>query len=131
MSERFNFKYSAPDEEERKEINNIRQRYLPQKQTESKFEKLKRLDAKVKNSAIILSLSFGIAGCLIFGLGLTMFLEWNLKTPGIFTGLIGVISMIFAYPSYKYTLNRGKQKYGEEILSLSNDLLNDFDEKKQ
>ena len=72
MSNQFNFKYTAPSQEERKEIERIRRQYATQEQTESKIEKLRRLDSLVKNTAIIVSLVLGVIGTLILGLGLTM-----------------------------------------------------------
>ena len=72
MNNQFNFKYTAPSQEERKEIDSIRRQYLPEEQAESKIERLRRLDSLVKNTAIIWSLVLGVMGTLIFGLGLTM-----------------------------------------------------------
>lgn len=125
MSNQFNFKYTAPTEEERKEIASIRNQYLEKEQAETKMERLRRLDALVKNSAVIWSLCLGVIGCLIFGVGLTMILEWNIIIWGIGVMVVGSIPMIIAYPVYKHVLNRGKRKYGEEILRLSEELLNE------
>ena len=40
MNNQFNFKYTAPTEEERKEIDSIRRQYTPQEKTETKLERL-------------------------------------------------------------------------------------------
>ena len=125
MSNKFNFKYTAPTEEERKEIDSIRRQYAPKEQTETKIERLRRLDALVKNTAVISSLVCGVLGCLIFGLGLTMILQWNIFLWGIVLMVVGSISMAVAYPIYKKTFNKGKKKYGDEILRLSEELLNE------
>lgn len=125
MSNQFNFKYSAPTEEERKEIDSIRRQYTAEEQGESKLEKLRRLDALVKNTATIFSLVLGVLGMLIFGLGLTMVLEWSIWLWGIVLMAVGSVPMAFAYPVYKKTLNKGKEKYGDEILRLSEELLNE------
>ncbi len=127
MSERFNFKYTAPTEAERKEIDSIRRQYSPQEQTESKMERLRRLDSLVKNTAIIWSLVFGVLGALIFGLGLTMILEWSIWLWGIVLMVIGSVPMAIAYPIYKLLLKKYKNRYGEEILRLSEELLNESD----
>lgn len=127
MSERFNFKYTAPTEAERKEIDSIRRQYSPQEQTESKMERLRRLDSLVKNTAIIWSLVFGVLGTLIFGLGLTMILEWSIWLWGIVLMVIGSVPMAIAYPIYKLLLKKYKNRYGEEILRLSEELLNESD----
>ena len=127
MSEKFNFKYTAPTEAERKEIDSIRRQYSPQEQTESKMERLRRLDSLVKNTAIIWSLVFGVLGALIFGLGLTMILEWSIWLWGVVLMVIGSVPMAIAYPIYKLLLKKYKNRYGEEILRLSEELLNESD----
>ena len=120
----FNFKYTAPTEEERKEIVSIRSQYVAKEKTETKLERLRRLDALVKNTAVILSLILGVCGCLIFGLGITTVLEWGRPVIGVVLGVLGCIPMALAYPVYKIVLKKNKQKYGEEILRLSEELLN-------
>ena len=125
MNNQFNYQYIAPTEEEKKEINSIRRQYVPQEKTETKLERLRRLDGLVKNTAIIWSLVLGVVGTLIFGLGLTMILEWSIWLWGIVLMVIGSVPMAIAYPVYKFTLNKGKAKYGDEILRLSEELLNE------
>ncbi len=125
MSNQFNFRYIAPSQEERKEIDSIRRQYAPQEKTETKLERLRQLDGLVKNTAVIWSLVLGILGALIFGLGLTMILEWNILLWGIVLMAIGSVPMAVAYPIYKSVLNKGKAKYGDEILRLSEELLNE------
>ena len=83
-------------EEERKEIDSIRRQYSPQEQTETKLERLRRLDSLVKNTAIIWSLVLGVFGCLIFGIGLTMVLEWSILLGGIVLMVIGSVPMALA-----------------------------------
>ena len=125
MSNQFNFRYTAPTEEERKEIDSIRRQYAPQEKTETKLERLRRLDSLVKNTAVIWSLVFCVIGCLIFGLGLTMVLEWSILLWGIVLMVIGSVPMAIAYPIYNKLLRKGKAKYGDEILRLSEELLNE------
>lgn len=125
MSNQFNFRYTAPTEEERKEIDSIRRQYCPQEQTETKLERLRRLDALVKNTAVISSLVLGVIGTLIFGLGLTMVLEWSIWLWGIVLMALGSVPVLAAYPVYKLVLNKNKNRYGGEILRLSEELLNE------
>ena len=125
MNNQFNFKYVAPNEKERKEIDSIRRQYAPQEKTETKLERLRRLDSLVKNTATIWSLVLGVVGTLVFGLGLTMILEWNIWLWGIVLMGAGSILVAIAYPVYRLTLNKGKAKYGDEILRLSEELLNE------
>lgn len=127
MNNKFNYRYSAPTEEERKEIASIRKQYSPTHNGETKLEKLRRLDGLVKNTAIIWSLVLGVVGCLIFGLGLAMVLEWKIIFWGVVVAVVGAIPMALAYPVYLGLLNRGKERYGEEILKLSEELLNEND----
>lgn len=125
MDNQFNFKYTAPTEEERREIDSIRRQYTPKEKTETKIERLRRLDALVKKTAVIWSLVLGVFGCLIFGLGLTMILEWNIYFWGIALMVIGSAPMAVAYPVYKVLLQKYKNRYGEEIVRLSEELLNE------
>lgn len=125
MSNQFHFKYTAPTEEERKEIDSIRRQYAPQEKTETKMEKLRRLDALVKNTAIIWSLALGIVGTLIFGFGLALILEWDIWLWGIVAMVVGSVPTALAYPVYKAVLQKYKNRYGEEILRLSGELLNE------
>lgn len=125
MNKQFNFRYTAPTEDERREINSIRRQYSPQEKTESKLEKLRRLDALVKNTATVVAFVMGIVGCLIFGLGMSMILEWNIVLWGISVCIVGGVMMLIASPVYKAVLNKGKRKYGQQILSLSDELLNE------
>ena len=121
---RFEYTYSAPTEYERRQIEQIRAKYAPKSEDECSMQTLKALDNKIHSTATMLALVFGILGCLIFGLGLTMVLEWNILTWGIVIMAIGCIPMAFAYPAYTASIKRGKQKYGEKILQISNQLLN-------
>ncbi len=121
----FNYTYSAPTEEERREIASIRKQYEPQEKTETKIERLRKLDGFVKNSATALSLVCGVVGCLVFGLGLTMILEWTLYVWGVAVCVVGAIPTALAYPVYKRILEFNKKKYGDEILKLTEELLNE------
>lgn len=125
MDNKFNYNYKAPTEEERKEIKSIRRQYQPESEPESKIELLRRLNNKVKNGPMIISLAFGIVGCLIFGLGLTMVLEWDSILIGVLISLIGTIMMVVAYPIYSVLYNKNKIKYAPAIIKLSDELLNE------
>lgn len=124
-SKKFRYTYSAPTEDERREISSIRRQYLAKNEEETKFEKLKRLDAKVKNWPTTIALILGIVGILVFGLGLTMVLEWSIVVWGIVLAIVGAIPIALAHPVYIKRLQINKEKYGEEILKLSEELLNE------
>lgn len=121
-NEPFRYTYSAPSERERREIEEIRRAYRPQAD-EDKLKRLRRLNARVKNVAMCVSLSLGAGGLLLFGLGLTLTLAWGNYAAGIFVALLGVFPMAAANPVHRLLLKRGKAKYGEEILRLSEELL--------
>lgn len=124
MAEKFEYKYNAPTQEERKEIDNILKDYLPEDSKESKINKLRTLDFKVKNYPIIYGLSLGIIGTLVFGTGLTCILEWSLILLGIIVCVIGLFVAVIAYPIYNMIYKKLKNKYSKEIIDLSNELLN-------
>ena len=119
----FEYTYSAPTEAEKKQIESIRRQYAAQGKVESKIDRVRRLDSKVKNTATCVSLILGIAGCLTFGLGLTMILEWKVWLWGVVLMAIGCAPMVLSYPVYIWLFARGKKKYGDEILRLSEEIL--------
>ena len=123
MKNDFKFNYSVPSIEERNEIQRIRNSYITPTKKQSKLDYLRKLDSKVKNYPIIISLVIGIIGSLIFGVGLTMILEWNLLAWGIVVCTIALFPIAFAFPSYKFTLNHMKEKYSHEILKISEENL--------
>ena len=126
MSKKFEYSYSAPTEAERKEIESIRRQYIAEeKREETDMEKLRRLDAKVRNMPTMYALIMGVFGILVFGLGLAMVLEWGMMLWGIVVMVVGALPMGLAYPIYQFTLKEGKKKYGAEILELSEKLLNE------
>ncbi len=125
MENKFEYTYVAPTERERKEAEAIRKRYLPESENVDKLTKLKRLDEKVKRFPMVLSLSLGVVGTLIFGLGLTLILEWSMIVWGTMVAVVGMLPLALAYPAYKLSLTNRKRKYGAEILKLSEEILNE------
>ncbi|MBQ4509717.1 MAG: hypothetical protein II984_03240 [Clostridia bacterium] len=123
-NKQFNYTYKAPTEEERREIESIKRQYEEPKTEEGKLEKLRRLNNFVNGSATAISLIVGIIGTLAFGLGLTMVLEWSKLIGGIIVMIIGIPPVAIAYPLYNKILKRNKEKYGKEIIKLSEELLN-------
>lgn len=122
----FEFNYSAPTTQERKEIESIRNSYLkPKTKEKTKLDILRSLDWKVKNIPFIWSLVIGIVGTLIFGLGLTMILEWSLLVWGIVVCVVACAPIILAYPTFNLLNKSMHDKYSQQILKLSEELLND------
>lgn len=128
-NEEYNYTYVAPTKTEREEIESIRKQYLPIEKRVEKLQKLRALDRKVKDVPTIFSISIGVFGCLAFGLGLTCVLEWGLIAWGVVISIVGIAISIPAYPIYQKTKEKLKKKYGEEILRLSEELLNEEREK--
>lgn len=123
MDKKFEYTYSAATEEERGEIESIRSRYTPHEKAEGGLERLRALDKKVKNPPLVLALTVGIAGTLIFGLGLTFATEWKNLAAGIALGVAGIAVTALNPFLYKKFLAHRKKKYGDEILALSAKLL--------
>ena len=120
---KFKYSYSAPTELERREIESIKKNYEGGDSESSKLSRLRKLDAFVNNSAMAAGISIGVIGLLIFGLGMSLVLEWQIYLWGILLAALGAVPIAAAYPLYKFVLNRNKKKYGSEILSLSKELL--------
>ena len=117
----FTYSYSA---KENREVEEIRKRYI--KKEESKLETLRKLDAKVRLAGMIESLSIGIIGCLIFGVGMCFGLD-------VFSGadwltvvfcLLGDLVMLPAYPIYRRISASAKEKLSPRILALSEEIIN-------
>jgi len=125
MNEKFNYTYSAPTEKQKREIEQIRRQYLEKEnKNDDKFIRLKRLNSIVKNGATIVALILGVMGVLIFGTGMSLVLEFEKLVLGIVVACIGVIPIAIAAPVYNVVFKHNKKKYGEEILRLSEQLLN-------
>lgn len=118
----FSYNYSA---KENKEIQDIRNKYLPQ--SESKLDELKRLDNLVQSSGMIESLCAGIGGLLIFGLGLCLAMQvignsaW-LVALGVLLGIVGIAGIFTAYPIYHLIYTKTKSKFTPRILELTTEL---------
>ena len=122
---KFNYTYSVPTEKERREIEYIKNQYLKVNCKDDKYLRLKKLDNKVKQTPTAISLTLGIIGILIFGLGFSMVLEWNIIIWGVVVSIFGCVPMILAYPTYNIISKKLKDKHKDEIIQLSEELLND------
>lgn len=126
MSDKFEYKYSAPTEEEKKEIESIRNKYT-QSYEKNDLTLLRSLDNKVKNIPLIISLAIGLITALIFGLGMTCILKWDKLVIGSIIAIICLLIMILNPFIYKRIFSYMKNKYKEQILELSNKMLNQKD----
>lgn len=118
MSEKFEYTYSSGKQAE---INAIKQKYMP-KQTDDKedaMKRLRKLDTSCERTAQITALTVGIAGTLIFGLGLTFCLEWSNLILGIVLMAVGAAIAMPAKFIYDKVLKSKREKAAPEIMRLS------------
>lgn len=116
------YDYSA---KETSEIRQIRAKYLPRE--ESKLDELRRLDSAVRNSGRVESITVGIIGALIFGVGMCLAMQviaegvWAVVL-GVLVGLVGAVVMLCAYPICRKISDRAKARLAPRILELSEEL---------
>ena len=131
QNNRFEYKYSALSSEERLEIESIRRRYLKDSSGEGRTQELKRLDFYVRSFPVAIAITVGVIGILLFGLGLTLVLEFNETLLGIILGTVGVLVLAPANLIYNRLTAFQKKKYGQRILDISEELLGkDGDDEK-
>lgn len=119
MSENFEYSYSA---EAQREIEAIRKKYLPREEQENKMEQLRKLDASVGTPGLIVAMAVGIAGALMFGVGMCCFLVWSLWLPGALACVLGVVWMLLAPGLYRRLVEKRKAEIAPEILRLTEEL---------
>lgn len=114
------------DSKEKIIIEKIKNNYVGKTTEQTKLEEIKSLDKKVKNPARIFAYTFGTIGSLVLGTGMCLAMKviGDLMALGIVVGIIGIILVLVTYPIYKKILARRKEKYGNEIISKSNEILN-------
>lgn len=90
---------------------------------ESKREKLKRLDKKVKKPGRVWAILLGIIGSLVMGGGMSLVMVWENLILGMALGLSGMVLIILAYPLNRLITNRRKKQYAPDIYKLSEEML--------
>ena len=129
MEDKNTFKYSYSADEQA-EIENIKKQYQPK--SESKMEKLRRLDESVYSKATMWSIIFGVVGALMMGSGMSLIMTdigASLSISSVLCVVIGLIlgvpgmAMIgIAYPVYNLVLRREREKIAPEILALADEI---------
>ncbi len=105
----------------------IKGEYVPKQ--ESKLDKLVKMHEKVKRPAEIFAYSFGTAGSLVLGTGMSLAMKvigasLSFAMPlGIAVGVLGIAMVSGNYFLYRKILKNRKAKYGKEILTLSDEIL--------
>ena len=111
-------------------VQKIRTQYTEKEHTQ--LDKLKELDKKVKRPANIFGYTFGSISAIVMGSGMSLVMTEigsmlgmeNTMIPGIIIGVVGLIMAIINYPIYKKILNSRKKKYADEIIKLSDSIMN-------
>ena len=127
-NEGFSFTYSA---EQQKEVEAIRKKYLPKE--EDKMEQLRRLHQIPTQKATSVSIAIGVIGALIMGTGMSLAMtdlgallgsyRDLAMLIGIVIGLVGMVMVTLAYPTYNRVLKKKREKIAPEILRLTDELL--------
>ena len=104
----------------------IANEYAPKKT--SKVVALRKLDQKAKRPAEIFTYTFGIIFSLVLGTGMSLCMgvigggSVLSMVIGIIVGLIGIAGCGVNYPIYKKMIEKGKQKYGSDIIRLAKEI---------
>lgn len=109
---------------ETKTIEKIRASYTQNKPT--KLDELKKLDKKVKRPVQIFSYLFGSLSSLVLGAGMCLAMKviGDSMMLGIVVGLLGILLVSINYPLYKTILKSRKNKYSNQIVEMTDSLLN-------
>jgi len=105
----------------------IASEYAP-KET-SKIVALKKLDAQAKKGANIFAFTFGIISSLVLGLGMCFCMGVLAKISvltmvlGVAIGLVGIAGVSANYFIYKKLIKKGKEKYGNDIIRLAKEIV--------
>lgn len=116
----FIYRYSAA---ENSEVERIRKKYLPTE--ERKIDRLRRLDNRVQTAGMLQSLTVGVIGCLVFGIGMCFGLDVFAGADWVtlmFCGIGGAF-MIPAYPIYRHIAKKTRSRLAPEIIRLSDEII--------
>ena len=126
--EGFSFTYSAAQQQE---IENIRKKYLPKE--ENKMEQLRKLHHSASQKAQACSIAIGVIGALVMGTGMSLAMtdlgeilgshRDLAMLIGIVIGIVGMVMVALAYPTYNHVLKKERQRIAPEILRLTDELM--------
>ena len=100
---------------------NIRAQYTAKEITE--IDELRALDAKVKRPANVFAYAFGSIAAIVMGSGMSLAMVWEMFVLGIAVGVVGIVLLSLAYPIYKHTVKKEREKIAPEILRLTDELM--------
>ena len=104
----------------------IASEYAPKE--DRKIVALMKLNKKAKQGAEIFAYTFGIVCSLILGTGMSFAMgvigDKTLITMiiGIIVGVVGIFGVSINYFIYKRILEKGKNKYGSDIIRLAKEI---------
>ena len=105
----------------------IASEYAPK--VDRKVIALKKLDRQAKKGAEIFSYIFGTVFSLVLGTGMCFAMgeigDGSITSMiiGIVIGLVGILGVSINYPIYKKILQKGKEKYGSDIIRLAKEIV--------
>ena len=111
-------------------VQKIRTQYTEKEHTQ--LDALKELDAKVTRPANVFAYIFGSIGAIIMGSGMSLVMTdigssigvADNMAPGIIIGIVGMLMAIINYPLYKKLLASRRKKYADQIMELSEKIMN-------
>ena len=116
----FTYTYSAREQEK---VKRIREKYVHKE--DDKMERLRKLDRDVTRKATAASVSAGVIGALILGIGMCCTMVWAGKwfIPGVVIGIVGIAFIAAAFPLYQRIIKIEREKIAPEILRLTEELM--------
>jgi len=110
-------------------VQKIRTQYTEKQHTE--LDELKALDRKVKKPANVFAYTYGTAGAIVMGAGMSLVMTdigtilglTAAMVPGIAVGIVGLGMVLTTYPIHKKLLEGRRKKYAPQILALSEKLM--------
>ena len=94
----------------------------------TKVVQLRKLDQKAKLPANIFAYTFGILSALLLGIGMCLCMNvigsgtTAMTAIGVVVGIVGIAGMGTNYPAYKKIIEKGKSKYGSDIIRLAKEI---------
>lgn len=122
------------EKNEKKYVESLMEKYSVKEVTS--LDELKALDKRVSKPAKIFAYTFGSVGSLLLGIGMCATMKQLpqvilnhipsslLFAFGLIIGIIGIAAVSLNYFLYQKILNTRKAKYAEQIINLSNTILN-------
>jgi len=110
-------------------VQKIRTQYTEKENTQ--LDELKALDNTVKRPANVFAYVFGSISAIIMGSGMSLVMTdigttlgmENTMIPGIIIGVVGMVMAIATYPIYKKMLASRRKKYANQIIALSDEIM--------